>query len=76
LYQAKKAWQWLRASSRLPKRSGKSGRYLMVLFAPGLANMVLDVAPQLLVLDAQHLGRLAHRQALTQYQCPHLKRHR
>ena len=31
LYQAKKVWQWARASSIEPKRSGKSGRYLSVL---------------------------------------------
>ena len=31
LYQAKNVWQWLLASSMLPKRSGKSGRYFMVL---------------------------------------------
>ena len=29
--QSKKAWQWARASSMQPKRSGKSGRYFMAL---------------------------------------------
>jgi hypothetical protein len=31
LYQGKNRWQNARASSRLPKRSGKSGRYFSVL---------------------------------------------
>ena len=31
LYQAKKFWQCARASSMLPKRAGKSGRYFIVL---------------------------------------------
>jgi len=47
-----------------------------VLFAPGLGDTVFDAPSQLRVLDAQHLGRLAHRQALAQCQCQRLKQQR
>ena len=43
LYQEKHVWQKARASSRLPKRAGKSGRYFSVLnwvSEKGLSSLV------------------------------------
>jgi hypothetical protein len=42
LYQAKKGWQKVRASCRLPKRSGNSGRDLRVLNWASENGLALD----------------------------------
>ena len=47
-----------------------------VLLGAGLGHIVLDTAPQLFVTHTQHLGGLAHRQALAQRQRQSLEHQR
>src|SRR5450830_1381177 len=59
LYQEKNVWQWARASSIEPKRSGKSGRYFRVLNCASEYGLSSDTCGRLWVLATSRSMRSA-----------------